>query len=485
MIIIHFIMLTIFIILFFWTRGMSVKEVSQKKDSALFNAFLRTACFVLSVIPEGRYEDIRKKHRLLSPSTGGKKEAKRYLARKIAEVLMVLFIGNMIGMCVTGADTCKSGMLTEYSLFRNSYGEGDKKETLQAEVGGKKLPEELDISIGERQYGNEEIEKIFDEAEKRLQSEILGENKSLGHVDHDLNLIEEPEDIPVAVSWRPSTYDCIDGDGKIREDFQDINGMSVVLTAELAYYNHRREVKFPVMIYPAVQSSEEALRDILLRKITRIDSETVSEDKLILPDRIGDYGITYRRGTKRTGALILFMTFITGALIYAGRDRDLGEKIRDREKEMLRDYPEILSKMILLFSAGMTIRGSIEKIVRDYEKRFEKTRRSAYAYEELKVTLYEMNSGVPEPTAYENLGNRAGIRHYSRLGSLLSQNLRKGNAGLLSSLEHEAAEAFAERKANARKKGEEAGTKLLLPMGIMLLIVMVIIIVPAFLSFSL
>ena len=51
-------------------------------------------------------------------------------------------------------------------------------------------------------------------------------------------------------------------------------------------------------------------------------------------------------------------------------------------------------------------------------------------------------------------------------------------------LEEEAAEAFEERKADARKLGEEAGTKLLLPMGIMLIVVMIIVIVPAFLSFQ-
>ena len=71
-----------------------------------------------------------------------------------------------------------------------------------------------------------------------------------------------------------------------------------------------------------------------------------------------------------------------------------------------------------------------------------------------------------------------------RLSMLLSQNLRKGNAGLTQLLEKEAEEAFEERKRNARKYGEEAATKLLLPMFLMLMIVMVVIMVPAFLSFG-
>ena len=41
----------------------------------------------------------------------------------------------------------------------------------------------------------------------------------------------------------------------------------------------------------------------------------------------------------------------------------------------------------------------------------------------------------------------------------------------------------AERKGLAKKLGEEAGTKLLLPMMMMLCIVMVIIMIPAYFSF--
>ena len=51
-------------------------------------------------------------------------------------------------------------------------------------------------------------------------------------------------------------------------------------------------------------------------------------------------------------------------------------------------------------------------------------------------------------------------------------------------MEEEMRQAFEDRKSMARKLGEEAGTKLLLPMGMMLMIVMVIVIVPAFLSFG-
>ena len=51
-------------------------------------------------------------------------------------------------------------------------------------------------------------------------------------------------------------------------------------------------------------------------------------------------------------------------------------------------------------------------------------------------------------------------------------------------LECEAREVFAERKMMVRQEGEKAGTKLLLPMILMLGIVIFIIMVPAVLSFE-
>jgi hypothetical protein len=72
-----------------------------------------------------------------------------------------------------------------------------------------------------------------------------------------------------------------------------------------------------------------------------------------------------------------------------------------------------------------------------------------------------------------------------KLSALLSQNIRKGSNNLLQILRQEADHAFAERKNQAKKLGEEAGTKLLLPMMMMLCVVMVIIMIPAYFSFTL
>ena len=129
----------------------------------------------------------------------------------------------------------------------------------------------------------------------------------------------------------------------------------------------------------------------------------------------------------------------------------------------------------------MTAKNAWKKIVTDYEKRLQNTGKR-YAYEEMLYTYHEMQGGMTENESYEKFGYRCQLRPYLKFGVLLSQNLRKGSKGLAEILSLEAATAFEERKSLAKKLGEEASTKLLLPMFLMLAIVMVIVIVPAFFS---
>ena len=104
-------------------------------------------------------------------------------------------------------------------------------------------------------------------------------------------------------------------------------------------------------------------------------------------------------------------------------------------------------------------------------------------WERIIITCYELQSGRPEREAYDHFGKRCQVQTYMKFSTLLSQNIRKGSNDLLYVLRQEADNAFVERKNVAKKLGEEAGTKLLLPMMMMLCIVMVIIMIPAYFSF--
>lgn len=89
-----------------------------------------------------------------------------------------------------------------------------------------------------------------------------------------------------------------------------------------------------------------------------------------------------------------------------------------------------------------------------------------------------------ELEALRRFGERNPLREYRKLALLLEQNLRKGTRELLAMLDREELLAFELRQNLAKKAGEEASTRLLLPMIGLLGIVMAILLIPAMMTMN-
>ena len=203
---------------------------------------------------------------------------------------------------------------------------------------------------------------------------------------------------------------------------------------------------------------------------------------MILPDYIENKNVIWKEVIQDNSGYLFLLMCTASVLIFFSKSRDVDKDLEKRKKELLLDYPEVISKLTLYMGAGMTIRRAFFKMGEDY-KRKEAFSKKRYVYEEILLLVNELQSGISETEAYVHLGKRCQLQPYMKLSALLSQNLRKGSNDLLTMLRQEAAGAFEERKNTAKKLGEEAGTKLLMPMMMMLCIVMVIIMFPAFCSF--
>ena len=95
----------------------------------------------------------------------------------------------------------------------------------------------------------------------------------------------------------------------------------------------------------------------------------------------------------------------------------------------------------------------------------------------------KMRDGVGEEDAYELFAENIGLMEYTTLISILQQAVRTGGTEISHTLRMKRIEAFEEQKKTARILGEKAGTKLLAPMFMMLMVVLIVILVPAFVSF--
>ena len=119
----------------------------------------------------------------------------------------------------------------------------------------------------------------------------------------------------------------------------------------------------------------------------------------------------------------------------------------------------------------------------DYRSEKRRGGRLRPGFEIIAEAADEMEHGISEKEAYERIGRKSGCTEYRTFAVLLSQNLMKGGGELTGILRREAANAAEERRKRARVKGEEAGTKLIMPMMMELMLVMAILMVPAFISF--
>ena len=132
----------------------------------------------------------------------------------------------------------------------------------------------------------------------------------------------------------------------------------------------------------------------------------------------------------------------------------------------------------------MTIRNSFIRLAEQYQKnrKEDKNYEPHAAYEELIVVKNKLTSGYSEINAYEEMAKNINMRVYTRFLNIIIQSIKNGNKDLKNILNMEVQDALYERKQNAKKLGEEASTKLVLPLMMMLSIIMVVIMVPAFMG---
>lgn len=206
------------------------------------------------------------------------------------------------------------------------------------------------------------------------------------------------------------------------------------------------------------------------------------EQDVMLPDMVSGNEVRYVNPEYKKDYNAFYLCLLVICLLPVLWRRERQDLLKEREDQLLLAYPELVNKVMLLLSAGLTVRGSLERICDEYRDRIQKGGERKYVYEEVCFSVQEMEHGMSETMALESFGKRCRLLPYLRFASMMNQNIRKGSEGLIQLLEVEAIEAFEKRKEQVKVMGETAGTKLLLPMILMLGVVMVIIVIPAFMT---
>ncbi len=367
-------------------------------------------------------------------------------------------------------------------IERPDYTESAENIELEVQAEGEDKPFRIELEVEPKQYDAGQIQDIFDTVYEQILQEMLSGNESLSNVRQNLNLVTGVSDYPVTAEWYSEDFSVIDTDGTVyNTGFESGQTKAVELTLLLKYADYRCEYPIDVIVSEARYDTAEQKRNGIVSALTQLEKES-KDGVLTLPDTIHGMKVTYSSPAQKSGLFGICGLLLVPLLLRFRKKEQQAQALKKRKEELSYDYAEVISKLVLLAGAGMTIRKAWEKIAADYQSGMSGRKRCVY--EEMVRTCAEMNTGIPERSAYERFARRCDTREYLKLASLLSQNVKKGTTDILKLLEQESQSAFEQHKNLARKKGEEAGTKLLFPMILMLITVMAILMFPAVLSFQ-
>ena len=238
----------------------------------------------------------------------------------------------------------------------------------------------------------------------------------------------------------------------------------------------------PIRVVSKLLTPIESFRVAFKKEVESNDKKTVDKNTITLPKIVNDFRVKYKNKKDLSFLLMPVLGILAAILLEAKEKEEEREKAKRRVRLLELDFAQIISKILLYVSSGMTIRNSMIRLAEQYQKNNKSNMEDRVAYEELVTVKNKLASGYSEIGAYEDMAKNINMRTYTRFLNIIIQSIKNGNKDLKNILNMEVQDALYERKQNAKKMGEEAATKLVLPLMMMLSVIMVVIMVPAFMG---
>lgn len=406
------------------------------------------------------------------------------LIKRYRAPCLCLAAGFALSLFAAGQSHSSASLEGAASLPRNSYGGTDAHYDLIVE-GLSDGETELCLPVQARRYTDSEFAAAADRCMEKLPLAILNGNASLVEIRGRL-------DLPAFFPEEGLSASYLSSDPSLLDSYGGVNNATlaapaeVTLTVTLRDSPTREGLQFllPLTILPpAMDPTAQRTRDFL-SYLNAEDQRQATAPALSLPREYKGHPLRYREKKRHEARIFLLLGAVAALLFLLKERQDSAAKASARREQLLLDYPELVSKLLVLLGAGMNARNALLSIAADYSAEQRAKPAPRPAYEELTAALLLLRAGESESRMYRAFGRACGLRQYMKLASLLEQNQRTGVAALRNILSAEMTLAWEERKNLARRLGEEAGTRLLLPLFLMLLVVMIVMVVPAFFSFS-
>ncbi|MBQ8952331.1 MAG: type II secretion system F family protein [Eubacterium sp.] len=334
-------------------------------------------------------------------------------------------------------------------------------------------PIEVDISTGDqgesnlllevypREYTEDEFGALSDKAFEYARAAMQGENESLYKVTKDLTLITSDESGTLSLKWHSDRPDVIGSTGKIYGADED-----VIMELTISDGVHERVEKIPVRTVSDTKDDSERLMALL----KEYERQNRTGESVRIPEEMEGYKLRVSRESSVKKQIILYsvLAAMAGAYIYH-KLNELKERKGKRQDTLRREFYSFTSRLSLLMGAGINVKEAM-RLASEGSKELAG---------EVRFTVNRIDAGLSEEKAYLEMSGRIAIPEYTRLMTMISQNINHGNSKLLMLMDQEVKNAMNMKREHMRKKGETASEKLLIPTALLLVIVIGVIMIPA------
>lgn len=348
---------------------------------------------------------------------------------------------------------------------------------VKLDVEGESFYEKINLSVKARMPEEKEKEERILRLAKELPERIKGNNASLNHVTEPLMLFTKDENTGAMMRWFSEKPERIKETGAV-----DLIGISepeeVTLKAEIRLNDLVREVYIKIILFQAEE------KQVIKSSISQRIRETVSalerdlgEPSIRLPT-IMDNGIAAEWTLRRDGisaAAIPVMCLVLCLFLFQRRYCYVEKEMRDRKEAIKREFPELVSQVVLLLNAGMVVSAALFEIADTAEKGGRNSSPLFYEISRMAERVRSSNASFTKELMV--FSQTSGIRELVRFSSIVADNVDKGSS-LAEKLQREGELLRDQQKKMAEERGRLAETKLSFPLMLLLLIVILIAVSP-------
>ena len=297
----------------------------------------------------------------------GKAIIKRLVSSGIGRAqILCLLAGSFLSAAYIFAGAQGSFLRDGRYILRGSYGEGEEEYELKVSGLGDE-EKMISLTVSERKYTDQELQVLFSELAEQLPVIMAGDNKDLDNVDRDLYLPDSVDGFEgIRLSWYPEDLDLISYKGELKAEITgpEETGLSLVMKGG----DISEEYFYRIRLIPAVYTEDEQLRRELISSIEKADKRNREGEFLELPTEVSGRKVSYSPAGDMTPVLIMTLSITAALLLWLRPAEEERKKQRERKESLRRDYPELVTRLLLYTGAGLTIKNAWISICGDMEE---------------------------------------------------------------------------------------------------------------------